>query len=222
MTATAADLLDAVLRRDEKTVAAMLRENPALAASRDDNGISALLWACYSKQPAMAALLAAALPALDLFEALAMADDARALALLGADPGAAGAWSRDGFTPLHFAGFFSRPAVAAKLLAMGADVAAEARNPMRVTPLHSAVSARSHEVCRLLLEAGAPPDVGQQHGWTALMSAAMHGDEALVELLLSHGASRAPKDDKGRTAADMAAEKGFPSLAAQLRPMPEA
>lgn len=222
MTATAADLLDAVLRRDEKTVAAMLRENPALAASRDDNGISALLWACYSKQPAMAALLRAALPELGLFEAIAVGDDASALALLAADPSRAGEWSGDGFTPLHFAGFFSRPAVAARLLALGADVAAEARNPMRVTPLHSAVSARHHEVCRMLLEAGAPPDRGQQHGWTALMSAAMHGDEALVDLLLAHGASREPKDDKGRTAADMAAEKGFPSLAALLRPAPGA
>lgn len=219
MNLTSAEIIDAICRQDREAVAELLRQQPSLAASRDENGISAFLWACYTKQASMRELLRAALPSLDLFEAIAAADDARALELLAAQPALANAWSGDGFTPLHFAGFFARPVVAERLVRLGADPAAEARNPMRVTPLHSAVSSRSLEVCRLLLENGAPPDAGQHHGWTALMSAGMHGDEELTALLLAHGATLAPKDDKGRTAADLAAEKGHAELAARLRPV---
>lgn len=215
---SAADMIDAVCRQDFEAVAELLRQQPTLASSRDENGISAFMWASYTKQAAVRDLLRASLPSLDVFEAIAAGDDARALDLLAAQPALAHAWSGDGFTALHFAAFFSRPAVAERLLMMGADPAAEAKNPMRVTPLHSAVSSRSMETCRLLLARGAPPDAGQQHGWTALMSAGMQGDAELAELLLSHGATLAPKDDQGRTAADMAVEKGHAALAAKLRP----
>ena len=218
MNLTSADIIDAICRQDLEAVAELLRQQPTLASSRDENGISAFLWASYTKQAAVRDLLRAALPSLDVFEAIAAGDDSRALDLLAAQPALANAWSGDGFSPLHFAGFFSRPVVVERLLRMGADPAAEARNPMRVTPLHSAVSARCFEVCRLLLERGAPPDAGQQHGWTALMSAGLQGDLELAELLLAHGATPGPKDDEGRTAADMAAEKGHAALAAKLRP----
>lgn len=218
MNLTSADIIDAICRQDRDAVAELLRQQPSLATSRDENGISAFLWACYTKQAAVRDLLREQLASLDIFESIAAGDDVRALDLLAAQPALATAWSGDGFTPLHFAGFFSRPVVAERLVRMGADPAAEARNPMRVTPLHSAVSSRSLEVCRLLLERGAPPDAGQQHGWTALMSAGMHGDDELAGLLLAHGATLAPKDDEGRTAADMAAEKGHAALAARLRP----
>lgn len=218
MNLTSADIIDAICRQDLDAVAELVRQQPSLAASRDENGISAFLWACYTKQAAVRDLLRGQLATLDIFEAIAAGDDVRALDLLAAQPALATAWSGDGFTPLHFAAFFSRPVIAERLVRMGADPAAEARNPMRVTPLHSAVSSRSLDVCRQLLERGAPPDAGQQHGWTALMSAGMRGDDELAALLLAHGATLGPQDDEGRTAADMAAEKGHAELAARLRP----
>ncbi len=218
MSPNAADMIDAVCRQDIEGVADLLRQQPTLAASRDENGISAFLWASYTRQSAVRDLLRASLPSLDIFEAVAAGDEARALELLAAQPALAHAWSSDGFTPLHLAAYFARGAVAERLLMMGADVAAESRNPMRVTPLHSAVSSRSLDLCRLLLERGAPPDAGQHHGWTALMSAGMLGDGELADLLLAHGATLAPRDDKGQTAADIAAEKGHDALAARLRP----
>lgn len=220
MSPSAADLLDAVRRGDEEAVAEALRAQPSLAGSRDENGVSAFMWANYVRQPVVRDLIRAALPSLDIFEAIAAGDDARALDLLAAQPALAGAWSGDGFTALHFAGFFSRPVVAERLLMMGADAGTVAMNPMRVTPLHSAVSARCTEVVRLLLERGASPDAQQHLGWTALMSAAMLGDEELASLLLAHGATPGLENDEGRSAADIAAEQGHAALAARLRRPP--
>ncbi len=217
MTPAVTELLEAVRRGDTGAVASALKAQPSLAASRDENGVSAFMWASYGRQAAVLELLRAALPSLDVFEAVAAGDDERALDLLAAQPALANAWSGDGFTPLHFAGFFSRPAIAERLLVMGADPAAVARNPTRVTPLHSAVAARCHEACRLLLERGAPVDARQQQGWTALMSAGLHGDEPLADLLLRHGATPGVRSDDGRTAADLAEEKGHAALAARLR-----
>lgn len=217
MNESSTGFLDAVRRGDAAAVAAALRAQPSLAATRDDQGVSAFLWASYAKQAAVRDLLRATLSSLDVFEAIAAGDDARALDLLAAQPDLAHAWSGDGFTPLHFAGFFSRPVVAERLLVMGADPAAVAKNPTRVTPLHSAVAARCLDVVRLLLERGAPADAKQQQGWTALMSAGLHGDEELAGLLLSHGATPGVRADDGRSAADLAAEKGHAALAERLR-----
>lgn len=213
----ATDLLDAVRRGDEEVVAAALKAQPSLATARDENGVSAYLWAHYARQPVVRDMLRAALPSLDIFEAIAAGEDERALDLLAAQPALANAWSGDGFTPLHFAAFFARPVVAERLLVLGADPAVPARNPMRVAPLHSAVSARATGIVRLLLARGAPADAQQQGGWTALMSAGVNGDEVLADLLLAHGASPGVKSEEGQTAADMAESKGHAALAAKLR-----
>lgn len=217
MNPTAAELLDAVRRGDEELVSAALKAQPSLAGARDENGVSAYLWSHYARQPVVRDMLRAVLSTLDIFEAIAAGEDDRALDLLAAQPALANAWSGDGFTPLHFAGFFARPVVAERLLVLGADPAVPARNPMRVAPLHSAVSSRATDIARLLLARGAPPDAQQQGGWTVLMSAGMHGDEALADLLLAHGASAGVKSEEGQTAADMAEAKGHLALAAKLR-----
>lgn len=217
MSPTAADLMDSVRRGDVDAVAEALRAQPSLAGSRDENGVSAFMWASYVRQPAVRDLLRAALPSLDIFETIAAGDDERALELLAKQPALANAWSGDGFTALHFAGFFSRPVIAERLITMSADVNAVARNPMRVTPLHSAVSSRCLDVVRLLLARGASPDAQQESGFTALMAAGTLGDDVLADLLLARGARLDLKHDDGRTAADMAAEKEHAALAARLR-----
>jgi ankyrin repeat protein len=217
MSPTSADLMDSVRRGDVDAVAEALRAQPSLAGSRDENGVSAFMWASYVRQPAVRDLLRAALPSLDIFETIAAGDDERALELLSKLPALANAWSGDGFTALHFAGFFSRPAIAERLIMMSADVNAVARNPMRVAPIHSAVTSRCLDVVRLLLARGASPDAQQESGFTALMAAGMLGDDALADLLLARGARLDLKHDDGRTAADMAAEKGHTALAARLR-----
>ena len=159
--------------------------------------------------------------ALDAFAAaaLGLADQLRQR--LAGDPSLATARTADGFTALHLAAFFGTPAAVAVLLEAGADPASVAANPMRVTPLHSALAGGGAEHAALLLEAGAPVDARQAGGFTALHAAARHGDARLVGLLLDHGADPSVRDDEGRSAADHAAETGHADLAAHLAP-PEA
>ncbi len=57
----------------------------------------------------------------------------------------------------------------------------------------------------------------QHGGWTPLHAAAMHGDEAPVELFLKHGADRTLKSDDGQTAAEMAASKGYTEIGEETK-----
>jgi ankyrin repeat protein len=68
----------------------------------------------------------------------------------------------------------------------------------------------------LLLDHGAEVDARQQAGYTALQAAAIHGDEELSDLLLSRGADPALRSDDGKSAADLAREKGHQALAGRL------
>lgn len=202
---------------DVAAVEAALAAEPNLATARDTAGVSALMWACYTRQAGVLALLRDRVPMRDAFEAAALGDHARLAECLAASPDTRDATSPDGFTALHLAAFFAHPALAEWLLEQGADPNVVAANPTRVTPLHSAAAARQHAIVRALLTHGAAPDARQQQGWTALMSAAQHGDEELAGMLLEHGADPRLAADDGRTAADLANEKGHAALAARLR-----
>jgi ankyrin repeat protein len=68
-----------------------------------------------------------------------------------------------------------------------------------------------------LLEHGAPVNARQQKGWTALHSAAQHGDQAMVELLLKYGANPNARDEHGLTPDEIADEKGHTEIAERLR-----
>jgi ankyrin repeat protein len=72
-------------------------------------------------------------------------------------------------------------------------------------------------VVRILLEAGANPDVRQSAGWTPLHAAAMNGDLASLELLLAAGADAAAENDEGRSVADLANESGDDATIARIR-----
>jgi ankyrin repeat protein len=145
---------------------------------------------------------------LDVFEAAAFGDLERLTQLLGTDPGAATAYSGDGFTALHFAVFFGQPTAVRTLLAHGAEVDALGRGWMTGTALHSAASRARTDAVRILLEAGANPDARQSAGWTPLHSAAHNGDAASAELLLAAGADPTATNDEGRSVLDLATEKG--------------
>jgi hypothetical protein len=131
-------------------------------------------------------------------------------------PTVARSWSADGFTALHFAAFFGQEAIAILLLQHSADASAEARNPMKVTPLHSAAAAHNLPIVRALLQHGAPANARQQQGWTTLHEAAQNGDEAMVQLLLKHGADANAANDDGMTPAQLASKKGHTEIAKLL------
>jgi uncharacterized protein len=197
-------MIDAIRSGDERRVRELLNDDPATAVERDESGVSAVLLAYYHGHEAIADALIATGHELDVFDAAASGRTERLAALVSADPTAVGAWSVDGFTPLHLASFFGRDVAVELLLERGADVNAVSRNPMRVMPLHSAIAGRHATIARRLVEAGAEVNARQQDGFTPLHEAAQNKDAELVEFLLARGANPDAKLDDGRTAADLA------------------
>lgn len=209
-------VLTAVQDGDGERLARLLAEEPGLAR-RAVGEDSPLLAALYRGRRDLAAIVLAAGPVLDGFEAAA-ADDLAALErAIDADPGFARARSSDGFTALHLAAFFGGTGTARRLLQAGADAGAVA-DVNAVQALHSAAAGGHHEIVRLLLDAGAHPDARQAGGFTPLHAAGQSGDADLARLLLRAGADPALRDDAASTPADLADRNNHPEVAALLRP----
>jgi uncharacterized protein len=185
---THSDVIAAVQSGDVEKLRGLLHDDPSLAAAKDANGVSALMFAFYYRRSEIADLLLAEKSDLDIFEATAAGRPDKVSEILQREPQIAKSWSPDGFTALHFAAFFNRPEIAGILIRNGADVSAASHNAMKVTPLHSAAAAHSGTVVRILVENGAPPNARQEGGWTALHEAAQIGDIKMVKTLLEHGA----------------------------------
>lgn len=214
------DLFTAIDAADRAAVEHLLSVEPQLASTRDADGVGAVLHALYRGRREIAETLAAALPALDVFDAAALGRTGAVTALVIGDPALSTAWSADGFTALHYAAFFGDGPTAAALLAAGADPDARSKNDFWVMPLHSAAAGHRPDVVAALLAAGADPNARQRHGYTPLHGAAENGDEASVEALLGAGADPAAKTDDGRSPADLARTAGHEALADRLAAPP--
>jgi uncharacterized protein len=187
-------LFAAIKSGDVEALNALLADDPGLANARED-GVSAVLVSLYHRQDAARDALLAAGAEVGPLEAAALGE------LDKLDPDARGA---DGFTALHLAAFFGGADSVRALLAAGADANADAENPLRVRPLHSAVASRDCESVRALLEAGAEPNVVQQGGFTPLHGAAHAGEAEMVRLLIAHGADPQMTTDDGKDARALA------------------
>jgi ankyrin repeat protein len=119
-----------------------------------------------------------------------------------------------GVTPLMSAAYAGSPEVVTKLLAAGARV-----DPVDRVKKNAAVYAagRGCTACvDKLLQAGLPVNGRMEHDLTLLMWAAGYGNEDTVRLLLQRGADPSLKDDRGKTAADIAGELNYSTLAQLL------
>lgn len=184
-----ATIFESIRTGDVDAVRSAVHNDPSAAAARDGNGLSAVRSALYAHRQDVADILLEAQPELDVFDVAATGDVDRLTELLEADGDLVGAWSEDGFNPLHLASFFGRGTAVRLLLERGADVGAVARNPMSVQPLHSAVAAGSIEAVAALLVAGADPNARQEGGFTPLMAAERDDEEGdMARLLKDHGA----------------------------------
>lgn len=215
-----ADFLAAVKQGDAERVRTLLEQDPLLLASRDENGVSAVMWSVYRMQPVITDLLLSHKPELQFFEAAAVGDLPAVRRHVEHDPEAARRYAPDGFSALGLAAFFGRVAVADCLLAAGADPNAASRNKMQVTPLHSAVANRDPDTAlaltRLLLKHGAKVNVAQEGGWTPLHQAAAHGQVAVLELLLARGANPSSLSADGRTPVELARGAGHTAAVSLL------
>jgi ankyrin repeat protein len=216
MASTSDDLFAAIEAGDVGGVETILDADPVAAAARDSGGVSALMRALYRFDTDLVDIVRARVGTLDVFEAASLGEVDRLREILNGDPTSATAYSGDGFTALHFAAFFGEPDAAGLLLERGAEVDALGRGWMTGTALHSAASRLQSEVVRILLEAGANPDVRQSAGWTPLHAAAMNGDLASLDLLLGAGADPTAENDEGRSVADLANESGDDTTIARI------
>jgi adenosylhomocysteine nucleosidase len=216
------ELIAAVNADDATRVAELVAEDPSLAATRDLAGVSAVMLSRYRFNRATTEALLVADPDLDVFEATALGYIDRLREALTSDPASANAYSPDGFTALHYAGFFGKVEAARELIAAGAAVDAYTTNAFANQPLHAAAAGRHLEVCRLLLGAGADVNATQHAGYTPLHEAAQSGDVELAELFLSAGADPSATNEDGQTPAETAESAGHPDLAARIREVAEA
>lgn len=131
----------------------------------------------------------------------------------GVDPNAA---DDMGWTALHVACSYGRPAMAALLLRHGADI--DQTNDLRHTPLHMASHKGDVATVRLLLRHGARVDpVTRPARHTPLMVASSTGHARIVQLLLDAGADRDAKAADQTTAWNFARAGGHDNVIKLLK-----
>ena len=215
---TQQQLFAAIEAGHTSTVRQLLSADSALVNARDASGLSAVLVATYNGKNDIAKLLIDEGARLDIFEASATGTQDQVEQLLQGDPGAVNSYSADGWTPLHLAVFFGRVNIVHLLLGRRAALNAVSHTDERVTPLHSAL-ANPHNaaLAQVLIDAGADISVTQLQGYTPLHYAAADGLETIARGLLARGADRSVRDKTGKTASDLAREKGHLALADSLQ-----
>ncbi|MEM6326228.1 MAG: ankyrin repeat domain-containing protein [Bacteroidota bacterium] len=118
-------------------------------------------------------------------------------------------------TPLHCAAAAGHAAIVRRLIEAGADV--EARSSFFGSPLTLASTGdATPEVIRILLSAGADPNVPNGELQTPLHRAVGDGAVDLAALLLGAGADPTLEDDQGQTPLDIAREWDDDDLIALL------
>lgn len=120
----------------------------------------------------------------------------------------------NGVTPLMAAAHGGYTEIVGRLLANGADIAAVDR--LQKTAMTYAAGQGRTDIVQLLLKAGVDANAVLAHQLTALMWAAGYGKTETVRALLAAGAKPGLKDDRGKTALDIAREANFPDTAKVL------
>ena len=147
-------------------VKATLVQNPRLANTNTSHNISPLLLACYYKKQDIANVIAEFTDDLTLFEACAVGKFDTATLLIFQKPDSLNEFSEDGFTPLGLACYFGHEDLARFLVLKGAEVNLASKNGFNVFPIHSAVAANNINITKMLLDAGAYPNVCHLHHFT--------------------------------------------------------
>ena len=209
-------LFEAIRAGKVDDVREMVAQDAALKDARDASGASAVLVAAYNMKPDVVSALLDAGASVDIFEAAVLGKVDRIREILKENPARVSEYAPDGFTPVALAAFFGQPEAAKALIAAGADVNAAAKNGLKVAALHAAVAGGKLDIVTAVLEAGADPNAQQQAGFRPMHEAGTKANRALAELLLKHGADPTLTSDDGKSAIDLAREKGHAEFAEWL------
>jgi len=220
----------AVAAGDAERVAAWLRRDPALAASRDERGRSMLAVACLAGHGEVAARLRQELErlspdaphaALGLVEAALAADAERVQWWLGKAPALINEPDATGFNAVHAAVLAGKPAMVMGMVVKGADFNALSAGAPRRTPLRLAAEGPDDDVADELLDLmlgnGGDPEAPQGDGTLPLHAAAAAGRRESIRLLIWSGADAARLTPDGETALALAERHGRAEAAALLR-----
>lgn len=211
------EFIDAATQGDVAKIKEMLRTDPSLAQSKDQNGVSVILKATYyGKRDVVDALLASGVE-LNVFEAAATGQTKRVEALIKEDPAFVSAYSPDGFTALSLAAFFGHAETVNALLAAGAPVNAASRETMKLTPLASALAVQRNDIARTLIDHGADVNAKGDNDVTPLHTAAARGNLDSAKLLLDHGADINAMTKDGKAPIAYAEERNHPEMVEFLK-----
>lgn len=106
-----------------------------------------------------------------------------------------------GYSLLHAAALHERPEIAELLIARGLRATVRERGTTinNYAPLHLAARENADDAARVLLQAGADPNVRDKDGSTPLHLAAMTDSAAAALVLLDNGADANARNDDGST-----------------------
>jgi uncharacterized protein len=207
----------AVQSGNASKVDALLDADASLAKAKNEKGQSAVLMAVYTGRNEIRDLLLARGVALELHEAAAAGQLARAKQIVDQDAALANNVSPDGFPVFALAAVFGHRDVAEYLFAKGADVNAVATNGTGYNALTGAVASGHTSIVAWLLANGANPNYRYGDGYSPLLTAAANGHLGIVSLLLASGADLHAKTNDGKTALRFAQERGHAEVTEFLR-----
>ena len=121
-----------------------------------------------------------------------------------------------GWTALHSAAKFGHAEVSLLLLQYHADTDAQKGKSDGRCPLHSASVEGHANVVRLLLERGAHVNARDRYLNTPLHHALYSGHLDVARLLVEHGASIDAVDNEGKSAFQVASERGYHNIVLEL------
>lgn len=151
----------------------------------------------------------------DMFDAARAGDVTAATRYLDGG-GEIEARTEQGYTPFILATYHGHDALAALLKKRGADACAVDN---KGSDALMGVAFRGHLSTAKWLIAHGGCDINHtnREGQTALMMASLFGREAVIDVLLAHGADPNMVDRSGNTAAKLADMQGLEALAAKLK-----
>ncbi|MBI3678690.1 MAG: ankyrin repeat domain-containing protein [Proteobacteria bacterium] len=202
---------------DAAALDAALHGAPETFRIRNESGESLYLFCVFRGRMKCAELLKTR-GDFGLHEAALAGDTARVEALLKSAPSVIDMLSPDGWTALHMAAFPGNDATVVKLLDLGADARVFSRAFEQNMAMHAAAAGRrigKQAYAKLIAASGV--DALQKQGYTALMIAASNGFADGIDALLAAGANRTLKTPDGKTAADIAVDRGHMDLVQRLR-----
>ncbi|UVI30522.1 ankyrin repeat domain-containing protein [Paenibacillus spongiae] len=215
------DMVEAVRAEDLDKITSLVSSDMALVNARAGNGETAVLMSAYYRANEIRKLLIDNGAELSIFEAAAVGNTNRVKELLERSPGLHLNYSVDGFTPLGLASYFGHEDTVRLLLDYGADVNARSKDGnFNYMAIHSAIASNYEHVVRTLLESGADINARCEGKWrpgyTPLHVAGHFGREAILTLLLQHGANKSDVTDYGATPHAVAVMQDHPEAAALL------